>query len=67
MKITITTKDDKQAKRLLKANDMACFIFNLQNNLWRQFKHTDYDFEPYQKAIVESLESHEIDIDQLID
>jgi len=67
MKITITTKDEQQAKRLLKANDMACFIFNLQNNLWRQFKHTDYDFEPYQKAIVESLESHGIDIDQLID
>jgi hypothetical protein len=35
---------------------MACFIFELKNNLWRQFKHIDYEYEPYKKAVIELLD-----------
>jgi hypothetical protein len=56
MKITFETEDENEAKTILKANDMACFIFELKNNLWRQFKHIDYEYEPYKKAVIELLD-----------
>ena len=66
MEITIQTNDDMEAKRLLKSNDMACFIFELVYNGWRDFKNTDYDYHPAWVKINELLESHNIDIDELI-
>ena len=67
MKTTFETLDDKEALRMIKSFDMALFIFELQNNLWRKFKHSDYDYTPYQEAINELLKEYNINIDVLID
>ncbi len=56
MKYTFETEDVNEAKAILKASDMACFIFELKNNLWRQFKHTDYEYAPYKKAVIDLLD-----------
>ena len=42
---TFTTTDPQQAMRWAKADDMACAIWELVYNGWRQFKETDYDYE----------------------
>ena len=67
MKTTFETLDDKEALRMIKSLDMALFIFELQNNLWRKFKHSDYDYTPYKEAINELLKEYNINIDVLID
>jgi hypothetical protein len=65
MKYTFETEDEKEAKTLLKASDMACFIFELKNNLWRQFRHTDYEYEPYKKAVIDLLDEFGLLDDEL--
>lgn len=67
MKITFETDDEMEAKRLLKSSDMACFIFELVNNGWRDFKHTDYDYQKAWGKINELLEEHNININELIE
>ena len=59
------TKDKKQAKRLVKADDMASFIWELKNNGWREFKYTDYDYHPAWDKINQMLNDAGIDIDDL--
>jgi hypothetical protein len=51
MKAKFTSKDPNEIIILSKANDMQAFIFELVNNGWREFKHTDYDYEPAWKKI----------------
>ena len=65
MKMKITTKDKQEMKRLLKADDMASFIWELVHNGWREFKHTDYEYEKAWEKIKELLEEHDINIDEL--
>jgi hypothetical protein len=65
MKATFETTDENEIKRIAKANDMADFIFELVKNGWRDFKHTDYDYQPAWDKINELLEQHNIDIDDL--
>jgi len=65
MKMKITTKDKQEMKRLLKADDMASFIWELVHNGWREFKHTDYEYEKAWEKINELLEEHDINIDEL--
>lgn len=65
MKMKITTKDKQEMKRLLKSDDMASFIWELVNNGWREFKHTDYEYEKAWEKINELLEEHDINIDEL--
>lgn len=67
MKTTFQTEDSQETKRLAKANDMAAFIWELVHNGWRDFKHTDYDYEKAWNKIHQLLEEHHIDIDDLID
>ena len=67
MKTIIESEDTQETKRLLKSFDMACFIFELVHNGWREFKNTDYDYNPAWDKINELLEKHNIDIDELID
>jgi hypothetical protein len=65
-KITIETTDEKKAIRMLKADDMAYFIWELVHNGWRKFKHSeDYDYEPAWDRIHELLQEHNINIDEL--
>jgi len=65
MKAYFEAEDEQEAKRFVKSGDMAMFIWELVNNGWRDFKHTDYDYEPAWKKIRKLLEEHKIDIDDL--
>ena len=65
MKATFESDDPMEIKRLAKADDMATFIWELVHNGWRDFKHTDYDYQPAWDKINELLETYRIDIDDL--
>jgi len=67
MKAKFESKDPKEILRLAKANDMALFIWELVHNGWRDFKHTDYDYEKSWDKIRELLSEHNIDIDELVE
>jgi hypothetical protein len=64
---TISTTDEQEAKRLVKSTDMAMFIWELKHNGWREFKHTDYDYQKAWNKINEMLDEYNIDIDDLIE
>lgn len=66
LKATFTTTNKKEMLRIVKSENMAHFIWELMANGWRQFKHTDYDYEPAWQAIRELLREHEIDWEELI-
>jgi hypothetical protein len=59
------TNDIKEAKRILKSDAMASFIWELVHNGWRELKHNDYDYIPAWEKINELLEEHNIDIEDL--
>ncbi len=67
MKATFTSTDPTEIKRLSKSNEMAMFIWELVNNGWRDFKHTDYDYHKAWDKIHELLEEHKIDIEDLVE
>jgi len=66
-KVTFETEDPQEIKRLAKADDMAFFIWELVHNGWREFKHTDYEYERAWDKIRHLLEEHNIDIDDLVE
>ena len=66
MKAVFISEDPKEIARWSKADDMANFIWELVVNGWREFKYTDYDYEPAWKKIRDLLEEHRIDIEDLI-
>ena len=55
------------AKRKAKALDMALCLFEIQNNVWREFKHTDYDYEPLIHKINDCIDEHNIIVDDLVE
>ena len=65
MIVTFKTNDPQEVKRLAKANEMALFIWELVHNGWRDFKHSDYDYEPAWEKIHELLQEYNINIDDL--
>lgn len=67
MEVIFKTEDEKEIRRLAKSNDMANFIWELVHNGWREFKHTDYDYEKAWSKINELLEEYGIDIEDLIE
>ena len=58
-------EDTMSLKQCVKANDMAAFIWELTHNGWREFKHTDYDYQKAWGKIHELLEEHNINIDEI--
>lgn len=66
MKATFTSEDLKEIKALAKSQDMASFIWELVHNGWREFKHTDYEYEKAWEKIHQLLEEHHIDPDDLM-
>lgn len=66
MKVIFESEEEQEIKRLAKASDMAMFIWELVHNGWRDFKHTDYDYQPYKDKIHELLEEYNINIDELV-
>jgi len=67
MKVIFESEEEKEIQRLAKANDMAFFIWELVHNGWRDFKHTDYDYQKSWDKIHELLDKHNINIDRLVD
>lgn len=65
LKATFSTTDKKEMLRIIKSEDMAHFIWELNHNAWRQFKHTDYDWRKAWDAIRELMQEYEIDTDEL--
>lgn len=67
--ITIEVEDDKEAKRLVKSLDMACCLFEIKNNMWRQWEHQDknLNYHEVNEAISKIFEENNIDINDLID
>jgi hypothetical protein len=65
MKVIIETTNLNEAKRLLKADDLAAFIWELEHNAWRKFKHTDYDYEKAWKVIRDLMEEYNINIHEI--
>ena len=66
MKAVFRTSNPQEQKIIVKANDMAMFIWELVHNGWREFKHTDYEYEKAWGKIHQLLEEHNIDIDDLV-
>lgn len=66
MEATFKSKDDMEIKRLAKSTDMALFIWELVNNGWREFKHTDYEYEKAWDKIHKLLDDYNINIEDLV-
>ena len=51
----------------VKANKMACFIWELKHNFWRKWKHneTDFNLDSYKEALTDLMEEHNINPDEL--
>ena len=65
MKAIFRSDDPQEIKRLIKADDMAGFIWELVHNGWREFKHTDYEYEKSWDKIRELLDEYGINPDEL--
>ena len=61
-------EDHMNHTRCLQAQEMALFIWELQHNFWRKWKHDESKFtlEAYQEALAELMDDHSIDIDKLM-
>ena len=66
MESVFKSNDETEIKRLAKSTDMAMFIWDLVNNGWRDFKHTDYDYQRSWDKIHELLDKYNIDINDLV-
>jgi hypothetical protein len=55
--------------RCVKSTDMALFIWELKHNFWRKWKHDESNFtlDNYKDELMELMESHNINIDELIE
>tara|TARA_R110000803_G_scaffold91933_1_gene159415 strand:- start:104 stop:328 length:225 start_codon:yes stop_codon:yes gene_type:complete len=64
----LSNVDEEMAmKRAIKSNDMAMFIWELQHNFWRKWKHDESDFnlDTYREALGELLDIYNINPDEL--
>ena len=70
IKYNLDNIDDERAmKKAMKSSEMASFIWELQHNFWRKWKHDDSDFnlETYREALRDLLDEYNINIDELTD
>jgi hypothetical protein len=68
IEFNLENQEDYQAHlRCLKASDMAGFIWELQHNFWRKWKHdeTDFTLDNYKEALGELMEEFNINADEL--
>lgn len=66
--ITIEPEDNFEVKRITKALDMACCLFELRYNLWRKWKYSDVlpTGEEVLKEVYKIIEEHSINVDDLV-
>ena len=69
IKYNLETHDEMAMKRAMKSTDMASFIWELQHNFWRKWKHdeTDFNLDTNRESLSDLLDAHNINIDELID
>ena len=67
MKVTFESDDQTEIKRLVKSTDMALCLWEIVHNGWREFKHSDYDYEKSWNKIRDIISQYDIDIDDLIE
>lgn len=67
MKVTFESDDQTEIKRLVKSTDMALCLWEIVHNGWREFKHSDYDYEKSWDKIRDIISQYNIDIDDLIE
>lgn len=67
MKVKFKSNDPTEIKRLAKSADMAVCLWEIVHNGWREFKHTDYDYEKAWDKIRDIIYEHNIDVDDLIE
>ena len=67
MKAIFESDDQTEIKRLAKSTDMALGLWDIVHNGWRDFKHSDYDYEKAWDKIRDIISEHNIDIDDLIE
>ena len=65
MKVTFETEDTLEAKMIIKASDMAGFIWELTHNALRPLESKDVDTEPFERIINRLLEEFDINIDEI--
>lgn len=66
MKATFESDEEIEIKRLAKSTDMALCLWEIVHNGWREFKHTDYDYEKAWDKIRDIISEHNIDVNDLI-
>ena len=66
MKATFETEDLQEILLFANSSKMASFIWQLVHNGYREFKSTDYDYQPAWDKINELLDEYDIDIDSII-
>ena len=59
--------ETQELKQCVKANDMACFIWEMSHNMWRKWKHdaTDLNVDTLREEIQTLLDEHNINPDEL--
>jgi len=67
MNVSFKSNDPTEIKRLAKSADMAACLFEIVHNGWREFKHTDYDYQKAWDKIIDIISEHNIDVDDLIE
>jgi hypothetical protein len=61
-------EDKMDHLRCVKSTDMALFIWELEKNFWRKWKHdeTDFNLDNYKEALYDLMQEHNINVDELI-
>lgn len=67
MKTIFESDDPTEIKRLAKSTDMALCLWEIVHNGWRDFKHTDYDYQRSWDKIMEIISEFNIYVDDLIE
>lgn len=67
MKATFESDDQTEIKRMAKSTDMALCLWEIVHNGWRDFKHSDYDYEKAWDKIRDIISRYDIVIDDLIE
>lgn len=69
MQTVFTSDDEMEIKRLSNANNLAFCLWEIQNNVWRKFKHRDdgtYSYEDIWEEINECINDHNLNLDALV-
>jgi len=63
LEFNLDNEDDRMSHmRCIKSADMASFIWELEANFWRKWKHNEDNFtlDSYREALSELMEHHNI-------